>query len=66
MMWLLYGLIICLSVAVFWARQDGKKAARLQALKQEAKEVARVQNIMQRVEHLPADAVRERLRRAGR
>ncbi len=66
MMWLLYGLIICLAAAIFLARQDGKKAARLQALKQEAKEIARVQNIMQRVERLPADAVRECLRRAGR
>ena len=66
MMWLLYGLISCLAAVIFLARQDGKKAARLQALKQEAKEIARVQNIMQRVERLPADAVRERLRRAGR
>ncbi len=53
-------LVVCL------ARQAGKKSARLQALKQELGEVVRVQNIQRRIEHMPVESVRQRLRRIRR
>ena len=64
-MWLLCGLIMgctLLGAALWLAYQDGQKAARLQALKKEAQEAARVQQIINTVDCLPGDAVRNCLR----
>ncbi len=64
-MWPLYGLImgcILLGIALWGVRQDGKKTARLAALKKEVQEAARVQQIINTVERLPGDAVRDCLR----
>ena len=63
-MWHVYGLIFglgLLGLAVFFIRQEGKKAARLEALKREAREVARVQEVLDQVERLPIGVVRQRL-----
>ncbi len=64
-MWPLCGLImgcILLGAALWWARQDGQKAARLQALKKEAQEAARVQQVINKVDRLPDNVVRNCLR----
>ena len=65
-MWSAYAVIsLCclLGVVVFYARQDGKKTARLAALKKEAKEAARVQDIRHRVGGMPLADVRRLLHR---
>ena len=68
-MWSGYAVILLcclLGAAVFWARQDGKKAVRLEALKKEAREAARVQDIKCRVGAMPLADVRRLLRRGER
>ena len=49
-------------LVVFLARQEGKKAARLAALKREAKEIARAQSIADSVYRMSADSVRNQLK----
>lgn len=49
---------VLLGSLVYWARQDGKKAERLAALKREIKEVQRVQNL---TNHVRCDTI-ERVR----
>ena len=48
-MWIGYaGILLCclLGAVVFYARQDGKKTARLEALKEAAREAARVHLVL--------------------
>lgn len=47
---------------VFYARQEAKKSEKLAALKREAKEIARAQDISDSVRRLSADSVRDRLK----
>ncbi|MBR4592131.1 MAG: hypothetical protein IKO35_02875 [Elusimicrobiaceae bacterium] len=64
-MWQIHGLIFgcsLLMLVVFLARQEGKKAARLAALKREAKEIARAQSIADSVYRMSADSVRNKLK----
>lgn len=51
-----------LGVLVYFVRQDGKKAERLAALKQEIKEISRAQNITHAVERMPTCCVRDKLK----
>lgn len=63
-MWYIVGLTIglCfLSLLVYFVRQEGKKSERLEALKREAKERAREQEIINNVYSLSADDARRRL-----
>lgn len=46
---------------VFYARKDAQKAEHLAALKREAKERARAQNITDNVRRMSADSVRDKL-----
>ena len=65
-MWPLYITIFGLGLVglvVYWARQEGKKSARMQALKQELRGVIHVQNIQRRIERMPVESVRRRLHR---
>jgi len=59
--WLIGGVL--LAMVIFFARQEGKKSARLSALKQEIREAARVQQIQQDVDRMAISDVRRRLRR---
>lgn len=61
-------ILLCylLGMALLWARQDGKKTARLEALKREAREAARVQDIKNYVDHMSLDDVRRRLHKGTR
>ena len=63
-MWYLVGLILALcflSLLVYLARQEGKKSERIEALKREAKERAREQQITSNVYSLSADDARRKL-----
>lgn len=63
-MWYLVGgaFALCLlSLLVYFARQEGRKAERLEALKREAKERAREQRINNFAYSLTADDARRRL-----
>ena len=63
-MWINYaGILLCclLGAVVFYARQDGKKTARLEALKEAAREAARVQDIKRRVENMSLGDICRRL-----
>ncbi|MBO4674621.1 MAG: hypothetical protein J5601_00850 [Elusimicrobiaceae bacterium] len=52
---------ILVGLAVWLARLSGKQSARLQALKKEAQQYVKSQQIVDRVRNLPADVVRRRL-----
>ena len=68
-MWPVYITIFGLGLVglvVYWARQEGKKSARLQALKQELRGVAHVQDVQRRIERMPVESVRKRLHRLVR
>lgn len=68
-MWPLYITIFGLGLVGlvgYWARQEGKKSARIQALKQELRGVTRVQTIQRRIERMPVESVRQRLHRIRR
>ena len=56
---LLMGVLV--GLAVWLARLSGKQSARLQALKKEAQQYVKSQQIMDRVYSMPADVVRRRL-----
>ncbi|MBR2504719.1 MAG: hypothetical protein IKB61_02130 [Elusimicrobiaceae bacterium] len=64
-MWAIIGLIcifgLLLTAAIVFARKNGKQAARLEALKAEAKERQRKNEIIDRVRNMPADDVYSRL-----
>lgn len=63
-MWPLTALIFALSMlcgAVYYARKEAKKSERLEALKREAKEIARAQAINDSVRNMPIDSVRDKL-----
>ena len=53
--------IFLVGLVVGLARQSGKQSARLQALKKEAEQYVKSQQIMERVRNLPDDVVRRRL-----
>ena len=54
-------LVVLIGLAVWLARQGGKQSARLQALKKEAEQYVKSQQIMDRVHNMPVDVVRRRL-----
>ena len=63
-MWYLVGLILALcflSLLVYFARQEGKKSERIEALKREAKERAREQQITSNVYSLTPSEARNKL-----
>lgn len=64
-MWTVIGLIcifgLLLTAAFVFARMNGKQAARLEALKAEAKERQRKNEIMDNVRNKPIDDVYSRL-----
>lgn len=57
---LIFGSLL-LSGVVFFARQEGKKSARLDALKRELKERERAQTIIDNVRNTSIDSVRDKL-----
>ncbi len=60
-----FGLLVgcgLLGVLVYFVRQDGKKAERLAALKQEIKEISRAQDITDAVGRMSAHCVRDKLK----
>ena len=59
--WMIAGVL--LAMVVFFARQEGKKSARLAAMKREIREQARVQQIKNDVDRMAISDVRRRLRR---
>lgn len=65
-MWIyLIALILGLSFLggiVYLARQEGKKSARLEALKNEIRERERAQTIIDNVRNTPIDGVRDKLK----
>lgn len=64
-MWYLIALILCVSLlggVIYFARQDARKSARLDALKKEAKEIARAQAIADNVRRESIDSVRDKLK----
>ena len=68
-MWMLGVLMFfggLVGVIVYLARREGQKTARLDMLKKEVREVARVQDIKHRVDAMPLADVRRRLRRRER
>ncbi len=68
-MWMLCALLLLgglVGVIVYLARREGQKTARLDMLRKEVREVARVQDIKRRVDAMPLADVRRRLRRGGR
>lgn len=63
-MWYLTALIfafVLLGGIIYYARQEGKKSARLDALKREIKERERAQSILDNVARTNIDRVREKL-----
>lgn len=48
-------------LAVWLARRNGQQSARLEALKKEAQDYAKSQQILERVRTMPDDVVRRRL-----
>lgn len=57
---LIFGLSL-LGGIVYLARQEGKKSARLEALKRELKERERATSIIDNVRNTPIDSVRDKL-----
>ena len=57
---LIFGLCL-VSLVVFYARKSAKESARLNAIKEEAKERQRAQSIMDTVARTDIDRVRDKL-----
>ena len=68
-MWIVYGgIVVCslLGTVVLLARENGRKAAHLDALKRAAAEASHVRRIQKRVDRMPLADVYRRLHHSGR
>lgn len=52
---------VLVGLVVWLARRNGQQSARLEALKKEAQNYAKSQQILERVYRMPTDVVRQRL-----